>query len=127
MTTVNFTCADDPSSQDGSVQVYTWTPLTTTNADGGPLRFPSAADRSVHVSGTFSAAATVVIEGSNNGGTSWVTLNDAQGNALSLTAEGLKQIVELPLAVRPRISAGGDGSTSITVTIVARRPNPMRT
>lgn len=96
-----------------------WTPLL--NGDSGaPFAMPGFADRSVQIGGTFGAGGTVLIEGSNDG-SNYVTLNDPQGVALSITAAGLKEISQICKLIRPRVSAG-DGTTSITVTLLARRP-----
>lgn len=65
-------------------------------------------DRSVQVLGTFGGG-TVVIQGSNDGGATWATLTDLQGNALSFSAAGLKRVNELTQYIRPSVS-GGTGS-----------------
>jgi hypothetical protein len=100
--------------------VVAWTPLTTTNADGGPFAMPGWADRSVQIGGTFGVGGTVVIEGSIDG-TNYITLTDPQGNGISKTAAAIEAISELVRFLRPRVTAG-DGTTSITVTMIARRP-----
>jgi hypothetical protein len=109
-------------SIDGSVQKVIWTPLTNTNQDGGPAQGIEFADRCVQVTGTFGGA-TITIQGSNDG-TNWDTLNNAQGTAATFTAQGTKQLVEVPQFVRPLLS-GGSGS-SLTVTMIARRSNSLR-
>jgi hypothetical protein len=96
-----------------------WTPLL--NGDSGaPFAMPGFADRSVQVTGTFGAGGTVLIEGSNDGVT-YSTLSDPQGVALSVTAALLKEISQICKLIRPRVSAG-DGTTSLSVTLLARRP-----
>lgn len=95
-----------------------WTGLLNGD-DGSPERQVSYADRSVQVKGTFGAGGTVVIEGSNDGGTTYVTLADQAGAALSFAAAGIKQIRDLPGLIRPRVTAG-DGTTSLEVNIIAR-------
>lgn len=125
MTTVNYTAAEDTSSDDGSIQNYTWSPLTTANADGAPIGAVAFADRSVQVVGTFGVAGSVSIQGSNDG-TNWAVLNNAQGTPATFTAAGIKQIVELTSHMRPFVTAG-DGTTSLSVILVARRQNPLRT
>jgi hypothetical protein len=96
-----------------------WGPLA--NADSGtPYAQSGFADRSIQIGGTFGAGGTVLVEGSNDG-TNYITLNDPQGVALSITAAGLKEISQICKVIRPRVSAG-DGTTSITVTLLARRP-----
>lgn len=77
---------------------------------------PQGTDRSVQVTGTFGGG-TVLIEGSNDGVT-WFTLNDLSAAALSFTANGLKQILELTRYIRPRASVA---VTSVVITLVAKR------
>lgn len=96
--------------------VVSWTPLTTTNADGDPMSYASNGMGGVtfQIGGTFGAGGTVVVEGSNDGVT-YFTLNDQANAAVSVTAAALKTIRDAPLYIRPRVTAG-DGTTSITVT-----------
>ena len=90
------------------------------NGDAGtPIEFPLLSDRSVQVTGTFGSGGTVVLEGSNDGGTTWTTLKDPFGTALSFTAAGLSQVVEGALQMRPRITAG-DGTTDLNVILFMR-------
>lgn len=103
--------------QKGVYQVV-WSGLTgSDDGDGVDLsRFP---DRTVHVSGTFDSA-TCTIQGSNTG-VNYVALNDSrgEGNSLAFTAEDVKVALENPKMVRP-LNSGGGGSTSLTVTIIAK-------
>jgi hypothetical protein len=101
--------------------VVSWTPLTTTNADGSPLEMPGSADRSVQVDGNFAGSAVLRIEGSNDG-VSYYALTDPQGNALDFTAAKIEEIVEIVRYIRPRISSGGTGATSLNVSMLLRRP-----
>jgi hypothetical protein len=117
MATVNFT--RDPST--GAGVGIKWTPLTTTNADGQAFDTLDFADISLQVLGTFGAGGTLLIEGCNQATpTTWATLNDPQGNALSITAAKMEQLLEMPRWLRPRVSAG-DGTSSLTVELWARR------
>lgn len=90
--------------------------------DGSPIppSFGDYPDRSVQVIGALGAGGTVLVEGSNDGGTTYNTLNDAFGVALSITALSLKQLTEVAGHTRPRVSAG-DGTTSLTIAILCRR------
>lgn len=83
------------------------------------------AEKSVHVKGTFGAGGTVKLQGTNDGATTATfpaatvnQLNKPDGTNLSLTAEGLLQILENPAWIRPVISAGT--GVSVTVLIVAK-------
>lgn len=96
----------------------TWTGME--NGDTGqPYTRPPWSDRSVQVAGTFGAGGNCRITGSNDG-TNFVALTDPQGNSLDMSAGKLEQISEACAEVRPEITAG-DGSTSLTVTMVALR------
>lgn len=102
----------DTAEYDGTV-LLTWTGIT--NADtGASVKYSTPRDKCVQVTGTFGGA-TITIEGSNDN-VNFVTLNDISAVALSFAATGLKMLLEAPLYVRVG-RAGGDGTTSITVTI----------
>lgn len=90
-----------------------------------PAAMAAHVDRSIQILGTFGAAATVVWEGSIDG-TTWATLTDPQGNAISKTAAGLEHCVEQVLYARPSLASGGDVDTDIDVHAVIRRPTGMR-
>jgi hypothetical protein len=87
------------------------------NDDGQPFEAASFADYSVQAIGTF--VGTLTFEGSNNG-TNWHTLNDAQAVAFSITGNALEQIAEVARYIRPKMT-GGDGTTTVVVTMYARR------
>lgn len=91
-----------------------WT-LTTTD-DGQPETAPQYPEKSVQLTGTFGGG-TVVIQGSNDGGTTWFTLTDPQGNPLSFTAVGGERIQENTQKVRPIATVG---VTSVTVRLVCQ-------
>lgn len=100
-------------------KLYTWTPLTTTNADGSGAQYTGSGDRTVQVTGTFGVGGTVIVEGSLDG-TNWFGLKDPGGTAISLTAAGLRAVLENCSFIRPRVTAG-DGTTSITAILLIRR------
>lgn len=105
-------------SVSGRAQLITWSGLLNGD-DGGPVDWVDFADRCVQVTGTFGAAGSVTLQGSNDG-TVWSTLADPQGNALTVTAAKIEQVLELPRYVRPIVTAG-DGTTNLVVTLVMRR------
>lgn len=100
----------------------TWAHLVSASLDGDPLpsNWMDYSDRSIQVLGTFNGA-TVTIQGSNDQGTTWATLNDAFGTALTFTTAGIKQLTEVCAFMRPLVSAAG-GSTDLTVVAICRRP-----
>lgn len=95
---------------------FVWAGLANGDVGAG-ISSSILADKTVQVNGTFGAGGTVSIQGSNNGGTTWGTVHDPGGTALTLTDGTLKTCLENPDMIRP--SAVGDGSTSLTVTVIA--------
>lgn len=104
-------------------QIIAWTPLTFSGLDSGaPATNISGADRSIQIEGTFGAGGSVTVEGSNDG-TNYETLNDHLGNALTFTTKGIKSVDQICRNIRPRVTAG-DGTTSLTATLLTRRIQP---
>jgi hypothetical protein len=94
--------------------------LALANGDTGqPYEGAELADRSVQFVGTPGVGGTFILEGSNDGGTTYNTLTDAQGSAISKTAGALSAVTELAGLVRPRVTAG-DGTTSMNVYMLCR-------
>lgn len=99
------------------VAVTTWDGLQADD-DGEAVRLAVYSDRSVQVAGTFGGA-SVTIGGSNDGVT-FYALSDTNGDPLTLTAGALKQVVELPVFIKPRVF-GGDGTTDLRVVLAGRK------
>jgi len=103
-----------------NAHVILWETLTSDTSDtGDPLEMAGSTVRSIQVTGTFGSGGTLVIRGSNDG-TNYVTLNDAEGNALSLTAAGIESVQEITRFIRPEVTAG-DGTTDLDVTMILVR------
>lgn len=89
------------------------------NGDTGkPVGLATFPDRNVQVLGTFGAGGSVSIEGSNDGGTTWAVLKDAQGVALTFTAAGVGYVLANTELIRPNVT-GGDVTTALDVILVA--------
>lgn len=99
------------------VAVTTWAGLAADD-DGEPVRLAVYSDRSIQVVGSFGGASVTI--GGSNDGVNYHALTDTSGSELILTAAALKQIVELPVFIKPRVF-GGDGSTDIKVIMAGRR------
>ena len=99
------------------VAVTTWSGLLADD-DGAPVRLAVYSDRSIQITGEFGGA-SVTIGGSNDGVT-YHALTSTDSVPLTLTEAALKQIVELPVYLKPRVF-GGDGSTNLTVIMAGRR------
>ena len=95
-----------------------WRSLSVSDV-GEPFILSQYADRSVQVLGIFGVGGTVVIEGSNDG-INYHTLNNPQGNPLSIGLAKMEAVSEIVYAIRPRI-VGGDGTTNITVNMLVRK------
>lgn len=101
-----------------NVRLVAWSGLLNGD-DGDKFEVGDFADYCVQVGGTFGTGGTIVLQGSNDGVT-YFTLNDPGSSAISKTAAALEQVLEAPRYVRPLVTAG-DGTTSLTCTIYARR------
>ena len=104
-------------TNEGLIEVL-WEALTTTNRPGSGVLLGRTPDKTVQVFGTFGASASIAIEGSNDGGTTWFACHDISNTAIALIAAGGALIVENPKLLRPNLT-NGDGSTDIDVFIVA--------
>lgn len=100
---------------------YRWLAVPNGN-QGNAIKLGHYQDRTVQITGTFGAGGSITIQGSNDGGSTWATLTDPLGNALTFTAAGMKAITELPYEIRPSVTAG-DGSTAINVYLHMRGAN----
>lgn len=107
---------ENSASTNGTISVA-WPDMQSGDV-GQPYSGHSYADRSIQVVGVFSAA-TCRVAGSN-GGDTYTALSDPQGDALNLATAGLKAVSEITRFLRPEV-LGGDGATSLTVTMIARR------
>lgn len=114
--------------QVGAASPMLWTGLV--NGDSGaPIEVSNLPDKCVHVYGTFGSGGSVTLYGSNNpadlvlepgaGGATWVALTDPQGNAITKTALSIEQILENPLFMACKVTAG-DGTTSLSVAVSGR-------
>lgn len=105
----------------GELVIVQWVGLANLDS-GAPYAFPQWADRSVQVSGTFGVGGSVRWEGSNlaapSGDADYAVLTDPQGNDLNIVAAKIEAITEIVRFARPRVTAG-DGTTTLTVTLVA--------
>ncbi len=99
------------------VAVTTWSSLAQDD-DGEPVRLAVYSDRSIQLIGTFGGASVTI--GGSNDGINYHALSSTDGDPLTLTAAALKQIVELPVFIKPRVF-GGDGTTNLTVILAGRR------
>ena len=109
----------DPDSIRAAHIAATWLAHANTD-DGSPFTSGGFRYLIFGVTGTFGVGGTIILEGSNNGGTTYTTCLDKAGAAVSLTAAGQK-IIETPYEiVRPRVTAG-DGTTALVPFLAGYR------
>lgn len=99
------------------VVYVTWEALG--NADNGEaIAVAHLLNKSFQIIGNFGSA-TIVIEGSNDGGVTWNTLHDATGANCSYTAAAMGTAVEQPLLLRPRTSGGTGTDLDVILVLLA--------
>lgn len=110
-------------NMDGSIVRVTWTPVIETDTCA-PASLPEFADKSIQVFGSFGGT-SVALHGSNDGGTTFAALNIPAGTAIAITTTSIKQVLENTEQIKPVLTGGT--STSISVVVLCRLANPLRT
>lgn len=100
----------------GAAFLNTWQVLLAGD-EGAPISGAQYTDKSMQVSGIFGGA-SVSLQGSNDG-VNWSVLHDTQGNSLTASTSKLAVVAEATRYVKPVVT-GGDGTTSLTVTILMK-------
>lgn len=99
-----------------------WETLTSTNTAGAAVKYPDYTIRSVQVTGTFGASGSVSMQGSNDNGTTYATLNtDNASAAMTYTAAGIKKLSEITQLIKPVVTIS-DGTTDLDVTMILVKP-----
>jgi hypothetical protein len=75
------------------------------------------ADKTVIMTGTFNGATVIVEQSVDN--VTFVQSQDPEGNAISMTANAIKTILDNAPYIRPRVSSGS--VTAVTITIMGAR------
>lgn len=92
----------------GDAKIYLWETITATNQEGSAVNVSATNDIAVQMLGDFGTSGDIVIQGSIDGGTTWATLNDPQGDPIVITAASIIQVQENVQLIRP-INAAGTG------------------
>ena len=132
MTVTAISAAEIPVRDDARRRMvgFKWTGLAYDSGGvgtvGAPVQWAPGVNRCVQVAGTFGTGGHIKMQGSNLESPSsveaagtlhdWALLSDPQGNAIDLTANGIKEVTETPLWVRPVVTAG-DGTTALDVYV----------
>lgn len=104
-------------TNDGFV-IATWTGLDADDAGAG-LILGGSYELTVQATGTFGAGGNVALQGSNDG-TTWGAMPNPGGTTIGLGDAVPDFCAIRPRYVRPKVTAG-DGTTDLTVTLVAQR------
>lgn len=91
--------------------------------DSLSIQDSATGDRTVQITGTFGVGGTVIVEGSldpEQTPTNWFQLKDPSNTAISMTAAGIRAVLENVPHIRVRVTAG-DGTTNLTATVAIRQ------
>lgn len=111
----------------GSLRNYLWSGIL--NGDSGAaLECGDFTDKTIHFYGTWGAGGSMTLYGSNNpadvgvdpASGSWVPLVDAQGNVITKTANAIEVILESPLYLSVKATAG-DGTTNLNASVAVNK------
>jgi hypothetical protein len=113
MATVSPACQ---SGTPANMQVILWEALATGDTiNAAEPQGLSGLAGSVQFTGTFGGA-TITLTGSNDG-TNFVTLEDTNGEAISVTAAGLVDFATACRYIKPGISGGTGDDVDVTVVL----------
>lgn len=104
------------ASGDKSARKIVYT-LTTADPNGTAFMAADYLHKSIQADGTFGAA-TVVLDGSNDG-VNFYPLTNKAGTAIALTAAGLSESAIAVMYVRPRLSVVGVGASVVVCVLLA--------
>lgn len=96
--------------KEGNCYLHTWANLLTANATGVAISLPGATERTMQAVGANWGGATLSIEGSMDGGTTYAILKNRAGTAASLTADGVLDVYSNALLIRARLTTVGVGA-----------------
>lgn len=100
-----------------------WNGFAASGDKGSPLDAVNyVGPLTVQAKGLPAGTSALVIEGSNEPTSGYVTLTGPTGNALSLTSDGMHVIAERPLYVRPRVDTATGSPAAWELTIAGRTP-----
>lgn len=111
----------DSGSRSGGVKQAVWSNLPN-GAAGDWLDWADFSGRTFQVYGTFGVGGSITMQGSNdlNNPTNVATLTNWQGTPLTTTSPSFMTARDMPLWVRPIVTAG-DGTTSLSVALAMHR------
>ncbi len=97
-------------------KLYLWSGLDGDDT-GVPVKVGKCRTLTAHVFSSTYGSSTVTIEGTNDPAYAtsgeWQGLTDPQGTAISKTADGIEEIEEHPLFIRPKTASGTGASVAV--------------
>lgn len=129
MAAVAPTFTNKVGDSDGSIVKVEWV-LTTTDDVGVGVPMPEWIDRTWHVTldggGSIGGGTVAVQTAPSDTDANYAACNNAAGGLpIALTAATAAVSIENSGYMRPKLN-GSTGATGVRVTLLARRPNPMR-
>lgn len=130
MATVDPTITRDPLSAGGdrSVILVTWV-LTSANADGRFVSLPEYAEKAVSIGNasgdSFGGTSCSIYGKSLAGDTEQILNKPVTAGAATATVATMMAIVENPLLIAPKLTGGA--ASTVTVRMLCKRANPLRT
>lgn len=116
------TAASIPSSDIRQVRMK-WEGFAASGDVGTAVALGSWPDRSVQILGTFGTGGEITLQGSNDGGTTWATLTDPQGNSIVKSAAAIEAITEAVHMIRPICSAGSGADIDVYLFFGGYKPS----
>lgn len=129
MAAVNPTSINKVGDADGSVMKMVWV-LSTTDNVGVGVELPEWVDRTWHVKvdggGSIGGGTVAVETAPTETDADYASCKNAAGGMdIALTAPGAAVSLENAGFMRPKLN-GSTGASGVRVTLLMRRPNPMR-
>lgn len=90
--------------------IVSWAAMATGDDGTGFIMPRGGVAASVHFTGTFANGTDAALQGSNDGGATWVELKDVNGNAVSATAAAIFEISTAVERIRPIVTVGSSDS-----------------
>lgn len=116
------TVKDVSQRGDNSVFQVIWSSVTEADTCR-PVSYPQYADKTVQVAGDFGGT-SVAVNGSIDGA-NYAPLTDQAGTVIALTSAGMKQVLQNALLIQPELTGGS--SADLTISMIFRLSNPLRT
>lgn len=111
------------TKRDDGFVITTWEGLAGDGDDVGSAMCMGMCDSlCVQAVGTMGNDGSFTVQGSNDGGVSWGSLHDYNGDVIALTVAGQMEVIaERPLAIRAFQTEGEAAVTDVDIIVVGQR------